>query len=67
MKKVDSSHVHDHSYDHETKKLTVHFKNGKVYEYHDVRPDEYAALDSASSAGKHLIKHIFSKKKGFLK
>jgi hypothetical protein len=67
MKKVSSSHVDSYEYNPEKKILTVVFKNGKTYEYHDVHPHEHAHLELAASKGSHLHRHIFSKKRGVVK
>lgn len=64
MKKVKSSHIDSYNYHPESKKLVVRFKNGHEYGYHGVELHEFAALESADSTGKHLIKHVFPHKKG---
>jgi len=60
MKKVNSSNVDSIHYEPLVRKLTVVFKNGGTYEYHDVSPDKYKELESAESIGGHLHKHIKS-------
>jgi hypothetical protein len=64
VKKVKSSHVLGYHYDPVSKKLTVQFKNGHVYDYEGVHMHEFAALEQAESPGQHLHKHIFNVKRG---
>lgn len=56
--KVKSSNISDIDYDEKTKLLTITFKSGGVYAYHEVSPKNHAALMSADSHGEHLSKHI---------
>ena len=61
MKKVSSSTIEAVGYDGETKTMTVHFKNGGKYKYHDVPEAAYNELLAADSVGKHLHKHVRGK------
>lgn len=58
MKKVESSHVDAIDYDPKQKRLIVHYKTGKSYNYEGVSQAEYDALEAADSIGSHLHKHI---------
>lgn len=63
---VASSHIQSAAYDEDTKILSIQFKGGRVYHYHDVPPDEYEAFVNAPSAGSHFhdnIKDIYTTKK----
>ena len=55
---VDSSHIASVGYDREGKILEVTFKAGGVYQYHAVKPEEYAGLLAAQSKGRHLHQHF---------
>jgi hypothetical protein len=64
MTKVDSTMINAIGYDPVTKITEIEFKNGKVYEYHDIHQDYHDALAKAESIGKHLnsvFKHHASK------
>ena len=56
--KVDSSNVESVGFDRESGLLEVEYRSGKVYQYTDVKPDEYAALLAAESKGRHLQRHF---------
>jgi len=45
-------------YDKATGILEVEFKNGGLYEYSDVSPEEYAALMLATSKGQYFGEQI---------
>ena len=34
------------------------YRSGKVYQYADVKPDEYAALLAADSKGRYMQRHF---------
>lgn len=51
---------------HSNDTLFVRFKTGKLYRYPGVNAEQYAALGSAKSLGKHLREAIFPKHKGEL-
>lgn len=40
--------------------LTIHYKSGGSYTYHNVPEHHWAALQSATSAGKYIHEHIKS-------
>ena len=56
--KVESSNVKSLGFDREAGVLEVEYHSGKVYQYADVKPDEYAALMAADSKGRHLQRHF---------
>ena len=56
--KVESSNVKSLGFDREAGVLEVEYHSGKVYQYADVKPDEYAALLAAESKGRHLQRHF---------
>lgn len=58
MKVVNSSNIESIDYNPESKTLSVKFKNGGSYQYHEVSPEAYQGLESAESIGKHLHSHI---------
>ncbi len=51
---VVSSNIAAIGYNQETRTLEVEFRDGAVYEYYDVPPNEHAALMNAASHGKYL-------------
>jgi hypothetical protein len=55
---ITSSNVAEVGYDSPTKTLEIVFKNGSVYQYHDVPADTYSHLMNAPSLGKYLAAHI---------
>jgi heme/copper-type cytochrome/quinol oxidase subunit 3 len=74
---VKSTALQDIGYDEATSTLVCVFVGGKTYEYAEVSPEEFAALESAerdlaSSVGKafqalratHAGKHVATHKKG---
>lgn len=54
----NSSMIESTIYDEATQVLTVEFKNGSEYDYHDVDIDTYESLISASSVGSFFVQHI---------
>jgi hypothetical protein len=54
--KVDSSHIADAT--HDGKHLTVTFKSGAQYTYHDVPTEKWEAFQKAESKGKYLHEQI---------
>lgn len=61
MTPVKSSNVAAVGYDQSTLTLTVQFKDGATYSYHDFPPEAHSALMAAESVGKHLAKHVKGK------
>lgn len=61
MKPVESSNISHIGYDPEKKVLSILYKSGGQYDYHDVSPEAYAALEDADSLGQHVAKHIKGK------
>jgi hypothetical protein len=62
--KVQSSNIHSISFDHGT--LTVHFKNGGIYDLKDVPEDlhkQFMAADSKGSFFHHNVKGKFKASK----
>ena len=55
---VESSNVKSLGFDREAGVLEVEYRSGHVYQYTDVKPDEYAALLAADSKGRHLARHF---------
>lgn len=51
---VTSSKIKSVGYDPERKVLEVEFKNGGLYQYSGVDPQEHADLMAAPSIGKHF-------------
>jgi hypothetical protein len=61
---VSSSNIDSIGYDPETQVLAVKFKNGGLYHYHGVPPEEHSHLVNApieGSHGKHLNQRIKTK------
>lgn len=60
MKKPKSrrSNVTNHSYNPETKELSVTFHNGRTYTYLDIPKDLADGFENTSSRGGFLHKHI---------
>ncbi len=58
MVSLASSMLSAADYDEATSTLTVTFKSGARHAYTDVPEDEYAALVTASSAGKYFLENI---------
>ena len=56
--KVESSNVKALGFDREAGVLEVEYPSGHIYQYTDVKPDEYAALLAAESKGRHLNRHF---------
>lgn len=57
----NSSQVDKFGYDPASRTLSVHFKNGGEYHYHDVPADQFEGLKKAESAGGFLAKSIKGK------
>lgn len=62
MQGVNSSMLTHVGHDPVTNRLTVQFKNGNVYHYDGVTPEEHAALLQAPSIGAHFGAHIRNSK-----
>ena len=56
--KVTSSNVESVGFDREAGVLEVAYRSGKIYQYTDVKPDEYAALLAADSKGRYIQRHF---------
>jgi hypothetical protein len=57
----DSSNLKKASYDTLTKKLSVTFNNGVIYEYDDVPHETFSALNLSESQGKFFNQNIAKK------
>lgn len=55
---VQSSNVKSVGFDREQWLMEVEYQSGGIYQYQDVKPDEYAALLAAESKGRHLRLHF---------
>lgn len=55
---VSSSNIAEIGYDDSRRILEVLFKNGTVYQYFDVPPQEHQALMQAGSLGQYLNANI---------
>lgn len=55
---VTSSNIESIGYDDATQTLEVRFHNGRTYRYSSVPPEEYQALVSAESVGRHFSQRI---------
>lgn len=62
MKQVRSSTIE--SVSHHNGTLTIKFKSGGIYDYHDCPADLHAKLMAADSHGKFFHEHIKSKYTG---
>lgn len=58
MTPLKSSNLKGYHYDPATKVMTVHFKSGGDWEYHDVDPKHVDGLTNAESVGKYFNTHI---------
>lgn len=58
MTAVSSSNLASVGYDSATQVLRIEFRNGGVYEYHNVPEAEYQGLMSASSKGSYHHQNI---------
>jgi hypothetical protein len=54
----NSSNLKGASYDTSTKKLSVTFGSGAIYEYDDVPHETFSALNLAESQGKYFNQNI---------
>jgi hypothetical protein len=60
-KPVTSSHIEAHEYDHAKKLLTVTFKGGRKYRYHDVDASTAKGLAKAPSKGSFMHASVIGK------
>jgi hypothetical protein len=58
MQPVESSNLAEVGHDPATNTLRVKFKNGNVYDFHNVTAEKHQALMDAESKGKHFMTHI---------
>ena len=58
MHRVDSSSLARLGYDAAERTLRVEFRNGGLYEYYDVPPHVWAALQAAASKGRYVNEEI---------
>lgn len=61
MIKPNSSQIAGYDYDPATKTLTVEFKSGGTYTYHDVPAEKFEAMQAAPSVGSYLHANIKGK------
>ena len=61
LKLVNSSNLHMIGYDSEEQVLRVMFKNGTIYDYQNVPPAMYQALNLAASKGVFFSRFIKNK------
>ena len=64
--KVESSNVESVVFDRDAGILEVAYRSGKIYQYADVKPDEYAALLAADSKGRFLQRHFVQEGRAYL-
>jgi hypothetical protein len=57
MQHVDSSNIHSIGHDPSSSTMHVKFKNGALYEYHNVAPHEYDQIKNHASPGTSL-RHV---------
>jgi hypothetical protein len=55
---IESSMFSHHHYDGDTRKMTVRFKNGLMYEYDDVPAEKHAAFTENASPGRFFNEKI---------
>lgn len=53
-----SSNIEQFAFDPDTDTLTVTFRNGDEYDYFNVPPATYRAMQAAPSAGQFLNRHV---------
>jgi hypothetical protein len=58
MTPVKSESIAKIGYDAAAKRLSVQFKNGGVYHYAGIGPEQHAKLMAADSIGTHFQKHV---------
>ena len=58
---VESSAIRKIGYDPATQRLFVEFPSGSVWAYNEVSVDDFNALRSAESVGKHFGQHVRGK------
>jgi len=58
LNEIDSSNLARSEYDTETKKMIVEFKNGLIYEYHEVPHQVYTQFRMSESQGKFFSSKI---------
>lgn len=56
--RLDSSSLRSVGYDASSRVLEVEFRNGGVYQYLDVKDDEYEEFQDADSKGRYLNTEI---------
>ncbi len=55
---VTSSTIAEIGYDERSRSLEILFRNGRLYQYFDVPPQEHRELMNAGSHGRYLNAHI---------
>ena len=58
MMPIESSMFSHHHYEPNTRKMTVRFKNGLLYEYDDVGIDKHTAFTENASPGRYFNERI---------
>ena len=61
MEMIPVKSTHIEAIGHEGTTLTVAFRNGGVYSYHDFPSEEFDKLLAADSVGKHFGAHVRGK------
>lgn len=55
---ISSGHMDGAKYDHLTRKMTIRYQNGAVYDVHGVSPEHYQEFMDAPSQGEHYHKFM---------
>jgi hypothetical protein len=61
MHHVESSHVHSTGHDASSNVMHVKFKNGALYEYHNVSAEEHKRIRDSGSVGSTLRSTVAGK------
>lgn len=61
-----SSHIKDASYDDDSRRLSITFRNGRTYEYDNVPKDFHNGLNEAPSPGRFFHRQILPRFTGRL-
>lgn len=57
-KRVSSTSIRSVGYDPENQILEIELKHGGIYQYFQVKADDYAELLASESVGRYYTKHI---------